>query len=64
MSDKEKEVYLAVSLRGQAPWVMENLQGDFGRNYGELIKALEDRFSPANLTEFYSTITGAATESG
>ena len=32
---------------------MENLPGDLGRNYGELIKAFEDRFAPANQTELY-----------
>ena len=42
-----------MSLRGQAQGVLGNLPGDLGRNYGELIKALEDRFAPANQTELY-----------
>ena len=37
-SQKEKGLYLAVSLRGQA-------QGVLGQDYKELVKSLEERFS-------------------
>ena len=42
-----------MSLRGQAQGVLGSPPGDLGRNYGELIKALEDRFALANQTELY-----------
>ena len=42
-----------MSLRGQAQGVVGSPPGDLGRNYGELIKALEDRFALANQTELY-----------
>ena len=52
-SNREKGLYLAVSLRGQAQGILGNLSGELGQNYNELIKALEDRFAPANQTELY-----------
>lgn len=52
-TDREKGLYLAVSLRGNAQGVLGNLAGELGRNYNELVRALEDRFAPANQTELY-----------
>ena len=43
----EKRLYLAVSLRGQAQEVMGNLCTN-SKDYGVLVKALEERFSPPN----------------
>ena len=54
-SQKEKGLYLAVSLRGQAQGVLGNLPLELRQNYKELIKSLEERFSPSNQTELYRT---------
>ena len=43
----EKGLYLAVSLRGQAQEVMGNLCTN-SKDYGALVQALEERFSPPN----------------
>ena len=51
-TDKEKGLYLAVSLRGQAQGVFGNL-ADRSNDFTELTKALEDRFAPPNQTELY-----------
>lgn len=53
-SEKEKGMYLAVSLRGQAQGVYGNLgPGANTTDYTELVRALEERFSPPNQTELY-----------
>ena len=51
-TEKERGMYLAVSLRGQAQGVFGNLAGGT-HNYTELIKPLEERFAPPNQTELY-----------
>jgi hypothetical protein len=50
-SDKEKGLYLAVSLRGQAQGVLGNLPLESRQDFKELVKSLEERFSPSNQTE-------------
>ena len=50
--DHQKGLYLSVSLRGQAQGVFGNLRSGT-TDYGELSRALEDRFSPSNQTELY-----------
>ncbi|XP_060590432.1 uncharacterized protein LOC132745500 [Ruditapes philippinarum] len=51
-NENEKGLYLSVSLRGQALGVFGNLTTKT-HNYEELVRALEDRFSPRNQTELY-----------
>ena len=51
-TDKEKRLYLAVSLRGQAQGVFGNLSTRT-HDYSELSKALQERFAPPNQTELY-----------
>ena len=51
-SEKEKGLYLAVSLRGQAQRVFGNLSTKTN-NYTELSWALQERFAPPNQTELY-----------
>ena len=51
-NDKEKGLYLAVSLRGQAQGVFGNLASK-SSNYEELANALQERFAPPNQTELY-----------
>ena len=51
-TEKEKGLYLAVSLRGQAQGVFGNLSTK-SCNYDELAKALKERFAPPNQTELY-----------
>ena len=51
-TDKEKGLYLSVSLRGQAQGVFGNLVSKT-HDYSELVKALQDRFAPPNQTELY-----------
>ena len=51
-SEKEKGLYLAVSLRGQAQGVFGNLSTKTN-NYTELSRALQERFAPPNQTELY-----------
>ena len=45
-------MYLAVSFRGQAQGVFDNIT-DKSHDYTALIKALEERFAPPNQTELY-----------
>ena len=54
-TETEKGLYLAVSLRGQAQGVLGNLPLASRQNYKELVKSLEERFSPSNQTELYRT---------
>ena len=51
-SVKEKGMYLAVSLRGQAQGVFGNI-GSKSSDYPMLVAALEERFAPPNQTELY-----------
>ena len=51
-SYKEKGLYLAVALRGQAQGVYGNLATKT-KDYDSLVKALEERFAPPNQTELY-----------
>ena len=51
-TDREKGLYLAVSLRGQAQGVFGNLATKSG-SYKELSNALQERFAPPNQTELY-----------
>ena len=51
-TDREKGLYLAVSLRGQAQGVFGNLLSRT-HDYSELAKALQERFAPPNQTELY-----------
>ena len=51
-TDKEKGLYLAVSLRGQAQGVFGNLSAK-ANDYFELSTALQERFAPPNQTELY-----------
>ena len=46
---------MAVSLRGQAQGVLGNLPLELRQDYKELVKSLEERFSPSNQTELYRT---------
>ncbi len=51
-SDRERGLYLAVALRGQAQGVLGNL--DIKSNsYTELMTELQERFAPPNQTELY-----------
>ena len=52
-SEKEKGLYLAVSLRGTAQGVLGNVSSETGHRYDLLVKALEERFAPPNQTELY-----------
>ena len=51
-TDKEKGLYLAVSLRGQAQGVFGNLSSK-SNDYTELSNALQERFAPPNQTDLY-----------
>lgn len=51
-TEREKGLYLAVSLRGQAQGVFGNLATKSG-SYKELSNALQERFAPPNQTELY-----------
>ena len=51
-TEKEKGLYLAVSLRGQAQGVFGNLSSK-SNDYKELSTALQERFAPPNQTELY-----------
>jgi hypothetical protein len=46
---------MAVSLRGQAQGVLGNLPLESHQDFKELVKSLEERFSPSNQTELYRT---------
>lgn len=52
-SDREKGLYLAVSLRGAAQGVLGNVSSETGQQYNLLVEALEERFAPPNQTELY-----------
>ena len=52
-SEEDKAMYLAVSLRGQAQSVLGDLAGGVPKKYGELITALNERFSPPNQMELH-----------
>ena len=47
--DKQKGLYLSVSLRGQAQGVFGNLDTE-RTDYSSLVRALEERFAPPNQT--------------
>ena len=51
-TDKEKGLYLAVSMRGQAQGVFGNLASK-SNDYAELSNALQERFAPPNQTDLY-----------
>jgi oligoendopeptidase F len=46
---------LAVCLRGQEQGALGNLPHDQRQDFGKLVRSLEERFSPSNQTELYST---------
>ena len=52
-SDREKGLYLAVSLRGAAQGVLGNVSSETGQQYDLLVEALKERFAPPNQTELY-----------
>ena len=52
-TDTEKGLYPAVSLRGQAQGVLGNLPLNARQDFDELVRSLEERFSPSNQTELY-----------
>lgn len=52
-NDRQKSLYLAASLRGQAQTVLGNMKSGTACTYMELCDALESRFAPANQTELY-----------
>lgn len=52
-NDRQKGLYLAASLRGQAQTVLGNMRQDNACAYRNLCEALEARFAPANQTELY-----------
>lgn len=52
-SEKETGLYLAVSLRGAAQGILENVSNEMRQRYDLLVKALEERFAPPNQTELY-----------
>jgi hypothetical protein len=52
-TDTEKGLYPAVSLRGQAQGVLGNLPLNAKQDFDELVRSLEERFSPSNQTELY-----------
>lgn len=54
-SQKEKDLYLAVSLKGTAQRVIEYVSRETGQQYLLLVKTLEERFAPNNQTELYRT---------
>jgi hypothetical protein len=54
-TDTEKGLYLVVSLRGQAQGVLGNLPLNARQDFDELIRSLEERFSPSNQIELYRT---------
>ena len=52
-STRQKGLYLAASLRGQAQTVLGNMKSEDVCAYGDLCEALEARFAPANQIELY-----------
>lgn len=59
--EREKGLFLAVSLRGQAQCVLGNLPYAQKHDYALLVNAFEDRFSPANQNDLYRTQRAAET---
>lgn len=51
--DRDKGLYLATALRGQAQGVSSDLPVENKMDYNTLVKTLEKRFAPPNLTELY-----------
>lgn len=54
-NEREKGLYLAVSLKGQAQGVLGNLPYAQKHDYALLVIALEERFSPSNQNDLYRT---------
>ena len=54
-TEREKGLYLAVSLRGEAQGVLGNLSSTHQHDYTLLVDALEERFAPSNQNELYRT---------
>lgn len=54
-NEKQKCLFLAVSLRGAAQQVLSNLIAEKKANYNELVSALEKRFAPPNIEELYKS---------
>jgi hypothetical protein len=61
-SDREKGLYLAVSLQGAAQGVLGNVSSETGRQY-DLLVGLEKRFAPPNQTALSCLIEREAPES-
>jgi hypothetical protein len=51
----QPHVSINQSLRGQAQGVLGNLPLESRQDFKELVKSLEERFSPSNQTELYRT---------
>lgn len=51
--ERQKGLYLAVLLRGQAQEVLGNLGGCVSHDNSILVNSLEERFLPANQMELY-----------
>jgi hypothetical protein len=54
-TDTEKGLYLVVSLRGQAQGVLGNLSLNARQDFDELVRSLEERFSPSSQTGLHRT---------
>ncbi|PJE78522.1 hypothetical protein CI610_02538 [invertebrate metagenome] len=52
-SKREKGLYLAVSLRGQAQGILGDLPRGNQEDYEALVKALQERFAPPDQNELY-----------
>lgn len=52
-NSRQKCLYLAASLHGQAQTVLGNMSTGSNGTYTELCDALESKFAPANQTELY-----------
>ena len=61
---EEKGLYLTVCLRCQAQGVLGNLPHDQRQDFDELVRSLEERFSPSNQTELNRTQLKRATSKG
>jgi hypothetical protein len=59
-STRQKGLYLAASLRGQAQTVLGSIKSEDVCAYGDLCEALEARFAPANQTELYRALQSYA----
>ena len=53
--DKQKGLFLAVSLRGAAQQVLSFVKAEGNAEYEELMGALEKRFAPPNIEELYKS---------